>query len=90
MPLGSVALGTGATRLTAGPQRGMQLLVWRGADASYIGDSSAVTSSTGIPVPSLPAVLAIGPFTSGAINLENYYAVGTSGDTVYYQFTAEE
>jgi hypothetical protein len=32
----------------------------------------------------------IGPFTSGAINLNQWYAIGTAADVVYIQYTLEE
>ena len=34
--------------------------------------------------------LVIGPFTSGAINLNDWYAVGTAADVVHYQYVPEE
>ena len=71
----------------------MQLKVWQGTAASYVGDSSAVSASTGIPVrvasPTADPTT-IGPFTSGAINLNQWYAIGTSTDVVYVQYTPEE
>jgi hypothetical protein len=93
MPLLTVTLGPGATRFTTGPQRAMQMKVWQGADASYIGDASNVSTSTGIPVKAASTTVdpvTIGPFTSGAINLNDWYAIGTSADVVHVQYTAEE
>jgi hypothetical protein len=93
MPLLTVTLGAGATQFSTGPQRAMEALVWQGADASYIGDSSAVTTSTGIPVKvasSTADPTRIGPFTSGAFNLSAWYAIGTNADKVYVQYTPEE
>ena len=93
MALLTVTLGAGATRFTAQPLRAMQLKVWQGTAASYVGDSSAVSASTGIPVrvasPTADPTT-IGPFTSGAINLNQWYAIGTSTDVVYVQYTPEE
>jgi hypothetical protein len=93
MPLGTITLGAGATRLTTGPQRAMLIRFWQGASVSYVGDSSAVTTSTGIPVIAASTTvppLVIGPFTSGAINLSNWYAIGTQNDVVHYQYDPEE
>lgn len=93
MPIGTITLGAGATRLTTGPQRAMQLRFWQGASVSFVGDSSAVTTSTGIPVKAATATVdptVIGPFTSGAINLSNWYAIGTTADVVHYQYDPEE
>lgn len=93
MPIGTITLGTGATRLTTGPQRAMQLRFWQGASVSFVADSSTVTTTTGIPVKAATATVdptIIGPFTSGAINLSNWYAIGTNGDVVHYQYDPEE
>lgn len=93
MPLGTLTLGAGATQLTTGPQRAMQIRFWQGANVSFVGDSSTVTTSTGIPVKVASATAdptVIGPFTSGAINLKAYYAIGTAADVVHYQYVAEE
>jgi hypothetical protein len=71
----------------------MEALVWQGADASFIGDSPAVTTSTGIPVAAASTTVPptkIGPFTSGAFNLKNWYGIGTSGDVLHIQYTEEE
>ena len=93
MALLTVTLGAGATRFTTQPLRAMQLKVWQGTAASYVGDSSVVSASTGIPVrvasPTADPTT-IGPFTSGAINLNQWYAIGTSADVVYVQYTPEE
>ena len=50
MPLLTVTLGAGATQFTAGPARAMQMKVWQGTSVSYVGDSSSLSTSTGIPV----------------------------------------
>jgi hypothetical protein len=93
MALLTVTLGAGATRFTSLPIRAMQLKAWQGASASYVGDSSAVSASTGIPVrvasPTADPTT-IGPFTSGAINLNQWYGIGTAADVVYIQYTPEE
>jgi hypothetical protein len=93
MAIGSVTLGAGATQFTTKNLRAMQLKVWQGAAASYVGDSPTVTTSTGIPVrvasPTADPTT-IGPFTSGAINLNQWYAIGTAADVVYFQYTPEE
>jgi hypothetical protein len=71
----------------------MQIKFWQGSSVSFVGDSSAVTTSSGIPVAAATATVPpteIGPFTSGAINLNNWYAIGTNGDVVHYQYTPEE
>lgn len=93
MPLGTITLGSGATRLTTGPQRAMQIRFWQGASVSFVGDSSTVSTTTGIPVKAASATVdptMIGPFTSGAINLNQWYAIGTNGDVVHYQYDPEE
>lgn len=93
MPLLTVTLGSGATRFTAGPARAMQMKVWQGSSVSFVGDSSTVTTTTGIPVKAAAATvdpLVIGPFTSGAINLNQWYAIGTAADVVHVQYTSEE
>lgn len=93
MPLGTITLGAGATRLTTGPQRALQIRFWQGASVSFVGDSSTVSTTTGIPVKAASATVdptMIGPFASGAINLNNWYAIGTTGDVVNYQYDPEE
>lgn len=93
MPIGTITLGAGATRLTSQPLRAMQLRFWQGTAVSFVGDSSTVTTTTGIPVKAASATvdpLVIGPFTSGAINLNQWYAIGTSADVVHYQYDPEE
>lgn len=93
MPIGTITLGAGATRLTTGPQRAMQIRFWQGASVSFVADSAAVTTTTGIPVKAASATvdpLMIGPFTSGAINLNQWYAIGTAADVVHYQYDPEE
>ena len=93
MPLLTVTLGAGATQFTTGPQRAMQMRVWQGANASHIGDSSSVTASNGIPVKAANATVdpnVIGPFTSGAINLNQWYGIGTAADVINVQYDPEE
>lgn len=93
MPIGTITLGAGATRLTTGPQRAMQIRFWQGTSVSFVADSPAVTITTGIPVKAASATvdpLMIGPFTSGAINLNQWYAIGTAADVVHYQYDPEE
>lgn len=93
MPLGTITLGAGATRLTTGPQRAMQIRFWQGASVSFVGDSPTVSTTTGIPVKAATASVdptVIGPFTSGAINLSSWYAIGTTADIVHYQYVEEE
>jgi hypothetical protein len=92
MPIGTITLGAGATRLTTGPQRAMQIRFWQGASVSFVGDSSAVATTTGIPVKAASATVdptIIGPFTSGAVNLNNWYAIGTNADVVHSQYDPE-
>jgi hypothetical protein len=93
MALLTVTLGAGATQFTTGPQRAMQMRVWQGASASYVGDASNVSASTGIPVKVASATAdptIIGPFTSGAINLNQWYGIGTNGDVIHVQYDPEE
>lgn len=93
MPLLTVTLGAGATQFTTGPQRAMQMRVWQGASVSFVGDASNVTTGTGIPVKAATATVdptIIGPFTSGAINLNHWYVIGTAADVIYVQYTPEE
>lgn len=93
MPLLTVTLGAGATRFTTLPLRAMGMKVWQGASVSFVGDSATVTTSTGIPVPAATASvppLDVSGFTSGAINLNQWYAIGTNADVVHVQYTAEE
>jgi len=76
-----------------GPQRAMQIRFWQGASVSFVGDDKAVTTSTGIPVKAATTTVdptVIGPFTSGAINLNEWYAIGTPADVVHYQYVPEE
>lgn len=93
MPLLTVTLGAGATQFTAAPLRAMQMRLWQGAAVSYVGDSSAVATTTGIPVkvasPTADPTI-IGPFTSGAINLNQWYGIGTAADVIHIQYTLEE
>jgi len=79
-------------RLTTGPQRAMQLIFAPGAVIYYVGDSAAVSATLGIPVEPAAAnvqPVKIGPFTSGAIILNQWYANGASG-TITFQYTPEE
>lgn len=93
MPLLTVTLGAGATQFTTLPLRAMQLRAWQGTSVSFIGDSSAVATTTGIPVkvasPTADTTI-IGPFTSGAINLNQWYGIGTAADVIHIQYTLEE
>lgn len=93
MPLLTVTLGAGATQFTTLPLRAMQMKVWQGADASFVGDSSAVTTSTGMPVKAASTTVdptVIGPFTSGAVNLNQWYGIGTSADVIHVWYEPEE
>jgi hypothetical protein len=93
MPLLTVTLGAGATQFSTGPQRAMEALVWQGASASFVGDSAAVTTATGIPVAAASSTVSptrIGPFTSGAFNLNQWYGIGTAADVIHVQYTPEE
>jgi hypothetical protein len=93
MPLLTVTLGAGATQFTTGPARAMQMKVWQGSSVSFVGDASNVTTSTGIPVKVASATAdptQIGPFTSGAINLNQWYGIGTTADKIYVQYEPEE
>jgi hypothetical protein len=93
MPLLTVTLGAGATQFTNLPLRAMQMRLWQGAAVSYIGNSSAVATTTGIPVkvasPTADPTV-IGPFTSGAINLNQWYGIGTAADVIHIQYTPKE
>jgi hypothetical protein len=93
MALLTVTLGAGATQFTKSPIRAMGMKVWQGTSASFVGDSPTVTTSTGIPVIAATATippLDISGFTSGAINLNQWYAIGTAADVVHVQYTIEE
>jgi hypothetical protein len=71
----------------------MQFRAQQGTAASFIGDSSAVATTTGIPVKVASATAdptIIGPFTSGAINLNQWYGIGTAADVIHIQYTPEE
>jgi opacity protein-like surface antigen len=70
----------------------MQLIFAPGTVIYYVGDNAAVSATLGIPVEPAAAnvqPVKIGPFTSGAINLNEWYANGASG-TITYQYTPEE
>lgn len=92
MPIGTVTCGGNTTAVqvqTVG--RAMQLLFNPAANNYAVGDSSSLNSTTGVEV--LTTTLApvpIGPFTSGAINLNQWYVAGASGTVVRFQYTAEE
>jgi hypothetical protein len=71
----------------------MQMKVWQGTSVSFVGDSSSVTTSTGVPVRVAGATTDptyFGPFTSGAINLNQWYAIGTAADVVHVWYEPEE
>lgn len=92
MPLLTVTLGSGATQF-ATEGRAMQMRCWQGANNSFIGDSSSMNNTTGIPVKNAnnsvdPTI--IGPFTSGAINLNQWYGSGSANDVIHVQYDPEE
>ncbi len=89
MPINTVTLGSGATRLQSNQQRAMELIIAPAAHEIYVADSASVSSSKGIPVPTTGPPVAFGPFTSGALQLDAFYVAGTEGDTVSYWFTPE-
>ena len=72
------------------PLRAMQLIFAPAAHVYYVGDSSSVSATKGIPVPTAGPSVVIGPFTSGAINLDQWYAKGTNLDVITFQYTPEE
>jgi len=82
---GSAVAVIGATT----PLRAMQLIFAPAGHIYYVGDSSTVSATKGIPVPTT-GPLSIGPFTSGAINLDQWYALGTNSDVISFQYTPEE
>ena len=90
MPIGSVTCGANSVQLTSGPQRAMQLIFNPAANNYTVGDSSSLNASTGVKVPTTASPLSIGPFTSGAVNLDQWYVFGASGTVVTYQYTPEE
>lgn len=93
MPLFTVTLGAGATQFTTGPARAMQMKVWQGASVSFVGDSSVVSTTTGVPVRVASATTDpsyFGPFTSGAIDLNQWFAIGTAADVVHVWYETEE
>jgi hypothetical protein len=91
MPLLNATL-SGDTPLisTTTPLRAMQLIFAPAGHVYYVGDSSSVSSTKGIPVPTAGPSVSIGPFTSGAINLDQWYAKGTDTDVISFQYTPEE
>jgi hypothetical protein len=101
MPVGQLTLGAGATRITTGPARGMNLIIQNNSAHNIrVGDDATVsmtvpaavnggTAGKGIlifPTGSSGGALA----TSGAFNLKNWYIAGTATDVIDYQYTAEE
>jgi len=92
MPVVNKTMTGSPVQLSTTVQRAMQLVFAPGSVIYYVGDSSSVSATLGIPVEPaaanmLPVV--IGPFTSGAINLTQWYANGASG-TISFQYTPEE
>jgi hypothetical protein len=79
-----------AVQLQTVPLRAMQLIFAPAAHIYYVGDSATVSATKGIPVPTAGPSVVIGPFTSGAINLNQWYALGTNLDVIAYQATPEE
>jgi hypothetical protein len=93
MPIGTVTCGGNTTpaQLLSGPARGMQLIFNPAANNYSYGDSSALNSTTGIEMLATATVpQAVGPFTSGAVNMNEWYVAGASGTVVRFQYTAEE
>jgi hypothetical protein len=101
MPCGQVTLGSGATQVTTGPARGMNLVFQNNAaHAIRVGDSSSVSTTTpaaanggtaGFGLLIQPGGSSGGAFaTSGALNLKNFYIAGTATDVIDYQYTPEE
>ena len=90
--LANLTMTGSPVRLTTGPQRAMQLIFAPGSVVYYVGDNPAVSATLGIPVEPAAANMLpvkIGPFTSGAIILNQWYANGASG-TITFQYTPEE
>ena len=92
MPVVNATMTGSAVTLisTTTPLRAMQVIFAPAAHVYYVGDSSSVSSSKGIPVPQAGPSVVIGPFTSGAINIDQWYANGTNADTISFQYTMEE
>ena len=92
MPLGNATMSGSAVSVLSAttPIRAMQLIFAPAGHIYYVGDSSSVSATKGIPVPTAGPSVAIGPFTSGAINLDQWYALGTNADVISFQYTPEE
>lgn len=93
MPIGTATCSgnTTAVQLTTNPVRAMELLFAPAANNYWVGDSSAMNSTTGIPVVTTATQpVIVGPFTSGAVNMNQWYVAAASGTKVYYQYTPEE
>ena len=93
MPIGTATCSGNTTpvQLVTGPQRAMQLQLNPAANNYSYGDSSALNSTTGIAMLATATVpQSIGPFTSGAIHLNEWYVAGASGTVVQFQYTEEE
>jgi hypothetical protein len=88
--LSNATMTGSAVELTANYARAMQLIFAPAGHVYYVGDSSTVSSTKGIPVPTAGPSVVIGPFTSGAINLSQWYALGTNADVISFQYTPEE
>jgi len=88
--LSNATMTGSAVELTANYARAMQLIFAPAGHVYYVGDSSTVSSTKGIPVPTAGPSVVIGPFTSGAINLGQWYALGTNADVISFQYTPEE
>ena len=91
MPLVNATMSGSAVAVISAttPLRAMQLIFAPAGHIYYVGDSSTVSATKGIPVPTT-GPLSIGPFTSGAINLDQWYALGTNSDVISFQYTPEE
>ena len=91
MPLRNATMTGSAVAVISAttPLRAMQLIFAPAGHVYYVGDSSTVSATNGIPVPTT-GPLSIGPFTSGAINLDQWYALGTNADVISFQYTPEE
>jgi len=92
MATGNKTMTGSPIQLSAVAQRAMQLVFAPGAVIYYVGDNPAVSATLGIPVEPAAAnalPVKIGPFTSGAIHLNQWYANGASG-TITFQYTPEE
>jgi hypothetical protein len=102
MPVGQViASGAGTVQFTTGPQRGMNLQIQNNSAASVrAGDSPNVSLTTpaavngghaGLGILLLPGGADGGSFaTSGAVNLNQWYAAFSAAGVIDYQYTTEE